>query len=102
MSQVWWWDITKLTGPAKWTCFYLYVIIDMTQDSCVAAAFVGRSPDLKDLRGFRLHLASSGAGARKINATVSALRFFFNVTPDRPTSPSTWRSCTSHARCRWC
>ena len=36
------------------------------------------------MRGFRLHLASSGAGTPKINATVSALRFFFNVTLDRP------------------
>ena len=23
------WDITKLMGPQKWTCFYLYVIIDI-------------------------------------------------------------------------
>ena len=22
-NQVWTWDITKLLGPAKWTCFYL-------------------------------------------------------------------------------
>ena len=22
-SQVWSWDITKLKGPAKWTCFHL-------------------------------------------------------------------------------
>ena len=36
------------------------------------------------MRGFRLHLASIGAHAPKINATVSALRFFFNVTLDRP------------------
>jgi len=26
---VWSWDITKLLGPAKWTWFYLYVIIDI-------------------------------------------------------------------------
>jgi putative transposase len=25
----WSWDITKLRGPAKWTSFYLYVIIDI-------------------------------------------------------------------------
>src|SRR5690348_2670357 len=31
-----------------------------------------------------LHLASIGAHAPKINATVSALRFFFTVTLDRP------------------
>ena len=28
-SQVWSWDITKLKGPAKWTYFYLYVIMDI-------------------------------------------------------------------------
>ena len=28
-NQVWTWDITKLLGPAKWTYFYLYVILDI-------------------------------------------------------------------------
>jgi putative transposase len=28
-NQVWSWDITKLLGPAKWTWFYLYTIIDI-------------------------------------------------------------------------
>lgn len=28
-NQVWSWDITKLKGPAKWTYFPLYVIIDV-------------------------------------------------------------------------
>lgn len=28
-NQLWSWDITKLLGPAKWTYFYLYVIIDV-------------------------------------------------------------------------
>jgi putative transposase len=27
--QVWTWDITKLLGPAKWTYFHLYVILDI-------------------------------------------------------------------------
>lgn len=27
--QLWSWDITKLPGPAKWTYYYLYVIIDV-------------------------------------------------------------------------
>jgi site-specific recombinase XerD len=51
------------------------------------ATFLGRSPDRaksEDVRRFRLHLTSSRAGTPKINATVSALRFFFNVTLDRP------------------
>ena len=28
-NEVWSWDISKLKGPAKWTCFHLYVILDV-------------------------------------------------------------------------
>jgi putative transposase len=28
-NQLWSWDITKLLGPAKWTYYYLYVILDV-------------------------------------------------------------------------
>jgi putative transposase len=28
-NQCWSWDITKLHGPAKWTWYYLYVILDV-------------------------------------------------------------------------
>jgi putative transposase len=28
-NQLWSWDITKLRGAAKWTYFYLYVILDV-------------------------------------------------------------------------
>ncbi len=28
-NQLWSWDITTLRGPAKWTYFYLYVILDV-------------------------------------------------------------------------
>jgi len=28
-NQLWSWDITKMRGPAKWTYFYLYVILDV-------------------------------------------------------------------------
>lgn len=28
-NQCWSWDITKLRGPAKWTYFYLYAVIDI-------------------------------------------------------------------------
>jgi integrase/recombinase XerD len=49
--------------------------------------YLKRSPDTAkpdDVRGFQLHLTSSGAGVPKINTTISALRFFFRVTLDRP------------------
>jgi putative transposase len=26
-NEVWSWDITKMKGPARWTCFHLYVIL---------------------------------------------------------------------------
>ena len=51
------------------------------------ASYLKRSPDTakpEDIRGFQLHLTSSGAGIPKINTTISALRFFFKVTLDRP------------------
>src|SRR5439155_27016239 len=28
-NEVWSWDISKLLGPARWTYFYLYVILDV-------------------------------------------------------------------------
>jgi putative transposase len=39
-NEVWSWDITKLLGPAKWTYFYLYVILD----SCGAPGYVESRP----------------------------------------------------------
>ena len=48
--------------------------------------FLGRSPDqasAEDLRRYQLHLASSGVAAPSLNATVTALRFFFAVTLGR-------------------
>jgi integrase/recombinase XerD len=51
------------------------------------AAFIGRSPDTataEELRLFQLHQTQSGAQPPSINGAVSALRFFFTVTLDRP------------------
>jgi transposase InsO family protein len=35
-NQVWSWDITKLLGPAKWTYFHLYVLLDIFSRYVVA------------------------------------------------------------------
>ena len=51
------------------------------------AAFIGRSPDTataEELRLFQLHQTRSGMQPPSINGAVSALRFFFTVTLDRP------------------
>src|ERR1700721_4030840 len=50
-------------------------------------AFLGRSPDTataEDLRRFQLHQTQTGVRPPTINGSVAALRFFFNVTLDRP------------------
>jgi site-specific recombinase XerD len=51
------------------------------------ATFIGRSPDTataEELRLFQLHQRQSGMQPPSINGAVSALRFFFTVTLDRP------------------
>ena len=51
------------------------------------AAFIRRSPDTataEDLRRFQLHQRQSGMQPPSINNSVSALRFFFTATLDRP------------------
>jgi len=35
-NQLWSWDITRLLGPAKWTYFYLYVMMDVYSRYVVA------------------------------------------------------------------
>ena len=35
-GEVWSWDITKLLGPAKWTYYYLYVVLDIFSRYVVA------------------------------------------------------------------
>ncbi len=41
-KQVWSWDITKLLGPAKWTYFYLYVVLDIFSRYVVGWMVAGR------------------------------------------------------------
>src|ERR1700737_3781276 len=51
------------------------------------AAFIGRPPDpgtAEDLGLFQLHQTQIGMQPPSINSAVSALRFFFTVTLDRP------------------
>ena len=44
-NQVWSWDITKLLGPAKWTYFYLYVILDIFSRYVVGWMLASRESD---------------------------------------------------------
>ena len=64
-----------------------------TQDAYVRAvrklaAFLKRSPDtatVEDLRAFQLHLVDSGTSPFTLNATLTALKFFFDSRCAVPT-----------------
>ncbi len=50
------------------------------------AAFLERAPDtatVEDLRRFQLHLVDRGSSPITLNATITGLKFFFDVTLDR-------------------
>lgn len=54
---------------------------------CRLAAFLKRSPDtatVEDLRAFQLHLVDNGTSPFTLNATLTALKFFFDVTVRQP------------------
>jgi integrase/recombinase XerD len=65
---------------------------DTTQNTYIRAVvnftrFLGRSPDTataEDLRRYQLHLVETGVSRIRLNATITALRFFFGVTLERP------------------
>jgi site-specific recombinase XerD len=62
-----------------------------TQDAyiraaCKLAAFLRRSPDtatVEDLRRFQLHLVDQGTSPITLNATLTGLKFLFDITLDR-------------------
>jgi integrase/recombinase XerD len=59
---------------------YLRAVINFTR-------FLGRAPETaipEDLRRYQLHLVETGTSSIMLNATITALRFFFGVTLDRP------------------
>ena len=69
------------------------------------AAFIGRSPDTataEELRLFQLHQTQSGLQPPSINSAVSALRFFFTVTLDRPDLARRSLSCRIRGGYRRC
>ena len=50
------------------------------------AGFLGRAPDtatVEDLRRYQLHLVDSGVSPISVNAAITGLRFFFEITLDR-------------------
>jgi integrase/recombinase XerD len=60
---------------------------DYVRDVRTFSAFLGCAPDtatVEEVRRFQLHQTETGVGAPSINSAVSALRFLFGVTLERP------------------
>ncbi len=75
-------DMTLRKLTSKTQAGYLRAVIKFT-------LFFGRSPDLaspEDLRTFQLQQVEQGVSSTTINATITGLRFFFDVTLERPSA----------------
>jgi site-specific recombinase XerD len=75
-------DMTMRKLSPKTQAGYLRAVIKFT-------LFFGRSPDLaspEDLRTFQLQQVEQGVSSTTINATITGLRFFFDVTLERPSA----------------
>ena len=65
---------------AKTQKAYVRAVVNLTR-------FLGRSPDTasaEDLRRYQLHMVEQGVTSTTLNATITGLKFFFEVTLDRP------------------
>jgi site-specific recombinase XerD len=65
---------------AKTQTAYIRAVVNFTR-------FLGRSPDTadaEDLRRYQLHMVEQGVSSITLNATITGLKFFFEVTLDRP------------------
>ena len=72
-------DMTLRKLSPQTQAAYIRAVINLTR-------FLARSPDTatpEDLRRYQLHLVDTGTSSNMLNATITALRFFFGVTLDR-------------------
>ncbi len=108
-NEVWWWDISKLKGPAKWTCFYLYVILDVfsryavgwtvqhRENAQLAKALIAQAAEQQQIPPGQLTVhADRGSSMRSkpvafLLADLGVLRRTAGPTP-RPTTPTPKRS----------
>lgn len=73
-------DMTLRKLSPKTQTGYIRAVRNLTR-------WLGRSPDVataEELRRYQLHLVDHGVSSITINATITALRFFFEVTLARP------------------
>ena len=73
-------DMTMRKLSSKTQSAYVRAVANFTRFLC-------RSPDTagaEDLRRYQLHLVEQGMSSTTINATITGLKMFFEVTLERP------------------
>ncbi len=65
-NELWSWDITKLLGPAKWTYFYLYVMLDIFSRYVVGWMVAHRESATLAERFIRETCARQGIGREQL------------------------------------
>jgi len=104
-NELWSWDITKLLGPAKWTYFYLYVMLDVFSRYVVGwMVFAGGKTATLAEQFIRETCARHGIGREQltihadrgqamVSKSVAFLLADLGVTKthSRPTCPTTTR-----------
>src|SRR5207247_3069957 len=71
-NELWSWDITKLLGPAKWTYFYLYVMLDVVSRYVVGWMVAHR--ESATLAEQFIHEACARQGIGRAQLTIRADR----------------------------
>jgi putative transposase len=71
-NAVWSWDITKLHGPAKWTYYYLYVILDIFSRYVTGWMVAGR--ESAGLAEVLIRQTCAGQGIGRDQLTIHADR----------------------------
>ena len=67
--------------------------------------YLGRAPDsatVEDLRNYQLHLVDTGTSPMSLNAAISGLKFFFDITLQRGELMARMQPVRSPRACRWC
>lgn len=76
-NQLWSWDVTKLPGPAKWTWFSLYLILDVfsryiidwtiatTESTAIAKALFSEAAREQGVQPGQLHVHADGGSMMK-------------------------------------
>jgi putative transposase len=76
-NELWSWDVSKLKGPAKWTCFYLYVILDVfsryavgwtvahRENALIAKALIGQAAEQQQIERGQLTVHADRGSAMR-------------------------------------